>query len=270
MNEILGSRFVSQSRVNRRSRLVTSVIPWWWASRWIDSRINEKWQHDRSDGLRERTVRDGYLIVTELITYGVLFLNQKTDKEREKHSFHKNALKFLFSLISFLGRNLKMDTVLQVSKTHLSSINSQCVAAAQKQKEAVRLSTEWDQLCVTCQQAVTLLPLNPLKEGDGVPPRPPLPQYYDSSERPPHAPSHHRLPTHMHRAEDRKAGSRNGAHSVRVAGEKKSMSAIHHRPPFVICFHESRKIRCHHFQLSSRTHAFLKSHFGLICFAFLC
>ncbi|XP_030295246.1 pleckstrin homology domain-containing family A member 5-like isoform X14 [Sparus aurata] len=67
-------------------------------------------------------------------------------------------------------------------------------------------------------EAVTLLPLSPLKEGDNVPPRPPLPQYYDSTERPPHVPPHHphpsgRLPPHTHRPEDRKAGSRNGAHS---------------------------------------------------------
>lgn len=66
-----------------------------------------------------------------------------------------------------------------------------------------------------------LLP-SPLKEGDSVPPRPPLPQYYDSSERPPHVLPHHshpsgRLPPHTHRPEDRKAGSRNGAHSVRTA-----------------------------------------------------
>lgn len=78
-------------------------------------------------------------------------------------------------------------------------------------------SMEWDQLCVTCQQAVTLLPLSPLKEGDSVPPRPPLPQYYDSSERPHHVPPHQRLPPQGHRPEDRKAGSRNGAHSVRTA-----------------------------------------------------
>ncbi|XP_068573254.1 pleckstrin homology domain-containing family A member 5-like isoform X5 [Cebidichthys violaceus] len=67
-------------------------------------------------------------------------------------------------------------------------------------------------------EAVTLLPLSPLKEGDSVPPRPPLPQYYDSSERPPHVPPHHshpggRLPPHTHRPEDRKAGTRNGVHS---------------------------------------------------------
>ncbi|XP_041636178.1 pleckstrin homology domain-containing family A member 5-like isoform X9 [Cheilinus undulatus] len=67
-------------------------------------------------------------------------------------------------------------------------------------------------------EAVTLLPLSPPKEGEGVPPRPPLPQYYDSTERPPHVPPHHphtsgRMPPHTHRSEDRKAGSRNGAHS---------------------------------------------------------
>ncbi|XP_038595214.1 pleckstrin homology domain-containing family A member 5-like [Micropterus salmoides] len=67
-------------------------------------------------------------------------------------------------------------------------------------------------------EAVTLLPLSPLKEGDSVPPRPPLPQYYDSSDRPLHVPPHYphpggRLPSHTHRPEDRKAGSRNGAHS---------------------------------------------------------
>ncbi|XP_062238697.1 pleckstrin homology domain-containing family A member 5-like isoform X2 [Platichthys flesus] len=64
----------------------------------------------------------------------------------------------------------------------------------------------------------TLLPLSPLKEGNSVPPRPPLPQYYDSSDRPPNVPPHHahasgRLPNHTARPEDRKAGSRNGAHS---------------------------------------------------------
>ncbi|XP_031144016.1 pleckstrin homology domain-containing family A member 5-like isoform X4 [Sander lucioperca] len=67
-------------------------------------------------------------------------------------------------------------------------------------------------------EAVTLLPLSPLREGDSVPPRPPLPHFYDSSERPPHVPPHHshpggRLPPHTHRPEDRKSGSRNGAHS---------------------------------------------------------
>ncbi|XP_077355276.1 pleckstrin homology domain-containing family A member 5-like isoform X14 [Festucalex cinctus] len=66
--------------------------------------------------------------------------------------------------------------------------------------------------------AVTLLPLSPIKTGNGVPPRPPLPQYYYSSEHPPHMPSHHpnsssRLPPYTQRPEDRKAGSRNGAHS---------------------------------------------------------
>ncbi|XP_026182497.1 pleckstrin homology domain-containing family A member 5-like isoform X3 [Mastacembelus armatus] len=67
-------------------------------------------------------------------------------------------------------------------------------------------------------EAVTQLPLSPPKEGDGVPPRPPPPQYYNSSDRPPPVPPHHlhssgRLPPHTHRPEDRKAGSRNGAHS---------------------------------------------------------
>ncbi|XP_068442057.1 pleckstrin homology domain-containing family A member 5-like isoform X3 [Clinocottus analis] len=67
-------------------------------------------------------------------------------------------------------------------------------------------------------EAVKLLPLSPPKEGDSVPPRPPLPQYYDSSERPSNVPPHHshpsgRLPPHMHRPEDRKAGARNGVHS---------------------------------------------------------
>ncbi|CAJ1055740.1 pleckstrin homology domain-containing family A member 5-like isoform X2 [Xyrichtys novacula] len=68
-------------------------------------------------------------------------------------------------------------------------------------------------------EAVTTLPLSPPKEGDPVPPRPPLPQYYDSTERPPQVPPHHphpggRLPPHTHRPEDRKASSRNGAHSA--------------------------------------------------------
>ncbi|KAL7370786.1 hypothetical protein ABVT39_011104 [Epinephelus coioides] len=67
-------------------------------------------------------------------------------------------------------------------------------------------------------EAVTLLPFSPLKEGDSMPPRPPLPQYYDSSEHPPHVPPHHahpggRQPPHTHRTEDRKASSRNGVHS---------------------------------------------------------
>ncbi|KAF0029307.1 hypothetical protein F2P81_018412 [Scophthalmus maximus] len=65
-------------------------------------------------------------------------------------------------------------------------------------------------------QTVTPLPLSPLKEGNSVPSRPPLPQYYDLSDPPPHVPPHHssgRLPPHTVRPEDRKAGSRNGAHS---------------------------------------------------------
>ncbi|XP_028276602.1 pleckstrin homology domain-containing family A member 5-like isoform X3 [Parambassis ranga] len=69
-------------------------------------------------------------------------------------------------------------------------------------------------------EAVTLSPVSPLKEGNSVPPRPPLPQYYDSSERPPNLPPHHHVhpasrppPPHTHRPEDRKPGARNGAHS---------------------------------------------------------
>ncbi|XP_077401522.1 pleckstrin homology domain-containing family A member 5-like isoform X4 [Vanacampus margaritifer] len=67
-------------------------------------------------------------------------------------------------------------------------------------------------------EAVTLLPLSPIKTGNGVPPRPPLPQYYYSSEHPPHMPSHHpnsssRLPPYTQRPEDRKTGARNGTHS---------------------------------------------------------
>ncbi|XP_029016169.1 pleckstrin homology domain-containing family A member 5-like isoform X5 [Betta splendens] len=62
-------------------------------------------------------------------------------------------------------------------------------------------------------EAVTLLPLSPPKDGDSVPPRPPLPQYYDSSVPPPHSHPSSRLPPYTHRPEDRKAGCRNGAHS---------------------------------------------------------
>ncbi|MEQ2161020.1 hypothetical protein GOODEAATRI_005383, partial [Goodea atripinnis] len=65
--------------------------------------------------------------------------------------------------------------------------------------------------------AVTLLPFPPLKEGNRVPARPPLPQCYESSERIPHAPPHHSQPggrpLHGHRPDERKASSRNGAHS---------------------------------------------------------
>ncbi|XP_047192407.1 pleckstrin homology domain-containing family A member 5-like isoform X6 [Scophthalmus maximus] len=70
--------------------------------------------------------------------------------------------------------------------------------------------------CLQKNETVTPLPLSPLKEGNSVPSRPPLPQYYDLSDRPPHVPPHHssgRLPPHTVRPEDRKAGSRNGAHS---------------------------------------------------------
>ncbi|KAM9705703.1 pleckstrin homology domain-containing family A member 5-like isoform 6-T6 [Menidia menidia] len=66
-------------------------------------------------------------------------------------------------------------------------------------------------------EAVTMLPLSPLKEGNNVPPRPPLPQYYDSTELPLHVPPLHShpgsRPPHPHRPEERKASSRNGAHS---------------------------------------------------------
>lgn len=66
-----------------------------------------------------------------------------------------------------------------------------------------------------------VLPLSPLKEGDTLPPRPPLPQYYNSSVRPTHTHPHYshpggRLPPHMHRSEDRKASARNGVNSVRT------------------------------------------------------
>ncbi|XP_014874314.1 pleckstrin homology domain-containing family A member 5-like isoform X8 [Poecilia latipinna] len=67
-------------------------------------------------------------------------------------------------------------------------------------------------------EAVTLLPPSPLKEGTRVPARPPLPQCYDS-ECIPHTYPHHSQPgsrpLHAHRPEERKASSRNGAHSVR-------------------------------------------------------
>uniref|UniRef100_A0A3B3YZ97 PH domain-containing protein n=1 Tax=Poecilia mexicana TaxID=48701 RepID=A0A3B3YZ97_9TELE len=67
-------------------------------------------------------------------------------------------------------------------------------------------------------EAETLLPPSPLKEGIRVPARPPLPQCYDS-ECIPHTYPHHSQPgsrpLHAHRPEERKASSRNGAHSVR-------------------------------------------------------
>ncbi|XP_054609469.1 pleckstrin homology domain-containing family A member 5-like isoform X4 [Dunckerocampus dactyliophorus] len=70
-------------------------------------------------------------------------------------------------------------------------------------------------------EAVTLLPLSPLKDDHGIPPRPPLPQYYYSSEHPLHMHPHHpnsssRPPPYTQRPEDRKTGSRNGTHSVRA------------------------------------------------------
>ncbi|XP_061769131.1 pleckstrin homology domain-containing family A member 5-like isoform X4 [Nerophis ophidion] len=71
-------------------------------------------------------------------------------------------------------------------------------------------------------EAVTLLPLSPLKDNNGLPPRPPLPQYYYSSEHPPHLHPHHpnssgRPPPYTQRPEDRKTGSRNGPHCVRAS-----------------------------------------------------
>ncbi|XP_061921604.1 pleckstrin homology domain-containing family A member 5 isoform X4 [Entelurus aequoreus] len=73
-------------------------------------------------------------------------------------------------------------------------------------------------------EAVTLLPLSPLKDDNGLPPRPPLPQYYYSSEHPPHLHPHHpnsssRPPPYTQRPEDRKTGSRNGPHCV-MSSEK--------------------------------------------------
>nr|XP_057924986.1 pleckstrin homology domain-containing family A member 5-like isoform X5 [Doryrhamphus excisus] len=67
-------------------------------------------------------------------------------------------------------------------------------------------------------EAVTLLPLSPPKDAHGIPPRPPLPQYYYSSEHPLHMHQHHpnsgsRPPPYTQRPEDRKTGSRNGTHS---------------------------------------------------------
>uniref|UniRef100_A0A7N8XWU9 Pleckstrin homology domain containing, family A member 5 n=1 Tax=Mastacembelus armatus TaxID=205130 RepID=A0A7N8XWU9_9TELE len=92
----------------------------------------------------------------------------------------------------------------------------------QIQKELWRIQDVMEALSKNTPQrsteSMTQLPLSPPKEGDGVPPRPPPPQYYNSSDRPPPVPPHHlhssgRLPPHTHRPEDRKAGSRNGAHS---------------------------------------------------------
>uniref|UniRef100_A0A3Q3BG92 Pleckstrin homology domain containing, family A member 5 n=1 Tax=Kryptolebias marmoratus TaxID=37003 RepID=A0A3Q3BG92_KRYMA len=66
-------------------------------------------------------------------------------------------------------------------------------------------------------EAVTLLPLSPLQEGNSVPPRPPLPQHYNSSESLPSVHPHQSHPgnqlPHTHRPEERKASSRNGAHT---------------------------------------------------------
>uniref|UniRef100_A0A1A8UY50 Pleckstrin homology domain containing, family A member 5 n=1 Tax=Nothobranchius furzeri TaxID=105023 RepID=A0A1A8UY50_NOTFU len=66
-------------------------------------------------------------------------------------------------------------------------------------------------------ETTPLLPLSPLQEGNCVPPRPPLPQYYNSSERLPTVPPHHShpgtRPSHSSRPEERKMSCRNGAHS---------------------------------------------------------
>ncbi|XP_034019003.1 pleckstrin homology domain-containing family A member 5-like isoform X3 [Thalassophryne amazonica] len=62
-------------------------------------------------------------------------------------------------------------------------------------------------------EAVALLTLGSFKEGDCVPPRPPLPQYYDSECSSHHAQSSARLPPPTYRPEDRKPTCRNGAHS---------------------------------------------------------
>eukprot|EP00064_Thunnus_orientalis_P010679 superscaffoldBa00001472_g10705 len=67
----------------------------------------------------------------------------------------------------------------------------------QIQKELWRIQDVMEALTKNKPQrstdSVTLLPLSPLKEGESVPPRPPLPQYYDSSERPPHQAPDYRL-----------------------------------------------------------------------------
>ncbi|XP_039870975.1 pleckstrin homology domain-containing family A member 5-like isoform X1 [Simochromis diagramma] len=73
-------------------------------------------------------------------------------------------------------------------------------------------------LCIQQKNEAVTQPLSPPKEGNSVPPRPPLPQYYDSSDRPPQVPPHHShrggpMPSHNYRPEDRKTGTRNGAHS---------------------------------------------------------
>ncbi|XP_023205773.1 pleckstrin homology domain-containing family A member 5 isoform X5 [Xiphophorus maculatus] len=69
---------------------------------------------------------------------------------------------------------------------------------------------------LSSQQKNEAVPPSPLKEGSKVPARPPLPQCYDS-ECIPHTLPHHSQPgsrtLHAHRPEERKASSRNGAHS---------------------------------------------------------
>uniref|UniRef100_A0AAX7SSH8 Pleckstrin homology domain containing, family A member 5 n=1 Tax=Astatotilapia calliptera TaxID=8154 RepID=A0AAX7SSH8_ASTCA len=90
----------------------------------------------------------------------------------------------------------------------------------QIQKELWRIQDVMEALSKSKPQRSTNSsePLSPPKEGNSVPPRPPLPQYYDSSDRPPQVPPHHShrggpMPSHNYRPEDRKTGTRNGAHS---------------------------------------------------------
>uniref|UniRef100_A0AAX7U8R2 Pleckstrin homology domain containing, family A member 5 n=1 Tax=Astatotilapia calliptera TaxID=8154 RepID=A0AAX7U8R2_ASTCA len=90
----------------------------------------------------------------------------------------------------------------------------------QIQKELWRIQDVMEALSKSKPQRSTNSsePLSPPKEGNSVPPRPPLPQYYDSSDRPPQVPPHHShrggpMPSHNYRPEDRKTGTRNGAHT---------------------------------------------------------
>uniref|UniRef100_M3ZGH1 Pleckstrin homology domain containing, family A member 5 n=1 Tax=Xiphophorus maculatus TaxID=8083 RepID=M3ZGH1_XIPMA len=70
--------------------------------------------------------------------------------------------------------------------------------------------------CGEFMKRITSKTFLPLKEGSKVPARPPLPQCYDS-ECIPHTLPHHSQPgsrtLHAHRPEERKASSRNGAHT---------------------------------------------------------
>ncbi|XP_024913475.1 pleckstrin homology domain-containing family A member 5-like isoform X2 [Cynoglossus semilaevis] len=68
------------------------------------------------------------------------------------------------------------------------------------------------------QKNETLPLLKPLEEGGAMPPRPPLPQCYHSSERPSHLPPHHLhhngcLPHQAAKSDDPKTASRNGAYN---------------------------------------------------------